>query len=104
MKPTEAKFQDKVYALVAEIPQGKVMTYGQVAALCGLPRGARIVGQVAHFGPLDLPWQRVVKKSGDLAAGFPGGREGHKKMLEADGVKVNSDYTVDVESLLYWPT
>lgn len=104
MKQTEAKFKDEVYKLVGEIPAGKVMTYGQIAALCGKPNAARIVGQVAHFGPTDLPWQRVVKKSGDLAAGFPGGREGHRAMLQADGVKVNANYTIDVDSLLYWPS
>ncbi len=108
MKPIEVNpetsFRDKVYELVAEIPRGKVMTYGQIAALCGKPNAARIVGQVAHFGPPDLQWQRVVKKSGDLASGFPGGREGHKASLEAEGVKVAQNYTIDVESLLYWPT
>jgi methylated-DNA-protein-cysteine methyltransferase-like protein len=89
--------------LVAQIPKGKVMTYGQIAALCGKPGAARVVGQIAHFGPPELPWQRVVKQTGDLAAGFPGGREGHRAVLQAEGVKVASNYTVDVKSLLYWP-
>jgi alkylated DNA nucleotide flippase Atl1 len=64
------------------------------------------VGGIAHFGPIDLPWQRVVNKKGGLAAGYPGGREGHKKDLEAEGVEVfgeSSDYWVDVESLLWNP-
>jgi len=104
MKPTEASFKEKVCNLVSEIPKGKVMTYGQIAALCGNPNAARIVGQVAHFGPAELPWQRVVKKSGDLASGFPGGREGHRAALEAEGIKVDSDYTINIEALLYWPT
>lgn len=99
----ETSFKNRVYELVAQIPAGKVMTYGQIAALCGSPTAARIVGQIAHFGPTDLPWQRVIKKSGGLAGGFPGGMEGHKKMLEADGIFVDQNYTVDVDSLLYWP-
>ena len=52
------------------------MTYGQIAALCGNPRAARVVGGVAHFGDTSIPWQRVVNKNGGLAAGYPGGKRG----------------------------
>jgi methylated-DNA-protein-cysteine methyltransferase-like protein len=96
-------FNDRVYSLVAQIPEGRVMTYGQIAALCGSPRAARIVGGVAHYGPLDLPWQRVVKKDGSLAEGYYGGIEGHRQALEKDGVTVSSDLKVDVKSLLWLP-
>ncbi|HSH31887.1 MAG TPA: MGMT family protein, partial [Candidatus Saccharimonadales bacterium] len=83
---------------------GRVMTYGQIAALCGSPRSARIVGQVAHWGPLDLPWQRVVHKNGRLAGGYTtGGLEAHKRDLEAEGVFVGQDFKVDVGNLIYWP-
>ncbi len=98
-----SEFKNQVEKLVADIPKGKVMTYGQIAALCGKPGAARVVGQIAHFGSPKLPWQRVVKQSGDLAAGFPGGREAHKAMLEADGIEVNSGFLVDLQPLLYWP-
>jgi methylated-DNA-protein-cysteine methyltransferase-like protein len=96
-------FRDRVYALVATIPRGRVMTYGQLAALAGSPYAARVVGGIAHWGDPDLPWQRVVKKSGSLAEGYPGGLSGHKQVLEAEGVKVSEDYRVDVERLLWWP-
>ena len=100
----DRQFSERVYELVAQIPRGRVMTYGQIAALCGSPRSARIVGQVAHWGPLELPWQRVVNKSGGLAAGYTtGGREAHKRDLEAEGVEVLEDLTVDVGSLIWWP-
>lgn len=100
-----SRFTEEVYALVGEIPKGRVMTYGQVAALCGHPRAAIIVGQVAHWGPLELPWQRVVNKRGGLAAGYTtGGREAHRRDLEADGVEVRDDYTVDVDALIWWPS
>ena len=79
------------------------MTYGQIAALCGNPRAARIVGGVAHWGDTNLPWQRVVHKDGALATGYPGGTEGHKQHLEAEGVPVSKDYRVDVEKLLWRP-
>jgi methylated-DNA-protein-cysteine methyltransferase-like protein len=89
--------------LVAQIPQGRVMTYGQLAALCGNARAARIVGGIAHFGDPNLPWQRVVNKQGGLAVGYPGGRQGHKAHLEQEGVRVSEEYRVDVQELLWWP-
>jgi methylated-DNA-protein-cysteine methyltransferase-like protein len=82
----EVGFRDRVYALVAQIPRGKVTTYGSLAAWCGSPRAARIVGGVAHFGDPALPWQRVVKADGSLAEGYPGGVAGHQAALEAEGV------------------
>lgn len=103
----EKQFKDRVYALVAQIPQGRVMTYGQLAALAGNARAARIVGGIAHFGDPQLPWQRVVNKKGGLASGYPGGRRAHKKHLEAEGVEVlgeDGDYYVNkVEDLLWQP-
>lgn len=103
MERPEPDFRQRVEALVACIPEGRVMTYGQLAALCGNARAARIVGGIAHFGDPDLPWQRVVNKSGGLASGYPGGRSGHKQVLEAEGVSVSDDYRVDVQNLIWWP-
>jgi methylated-DNA-protein-cysteine methyltransferase related protein len=96
-------FRTRVETLVAQIPKGRVMTYGQLAALCGNARAARIVGGIAHFGNPDLPWQRVVNKSGGLASGYPGGRNGHKQVLAAEGIKVSDDFKVDVQELIWWP-
>lgn len=107
MEKPESEFGDRVEALVAQIPKGRVMTYGQLAALCGNARAARIVGGIAHFGDPNLPWQRVVNKHGGLASGYPGGRKGHKKHLEAEGMKVfgkDGNYHVKVEELLWWPS
>lgn len=104
MDELDASFAKRVEALVAQIPRGRVMTYGQLAALCGNARAARIVGGIAHFGNPDLPWQRVVNKQGGLAAGYPGGREGHRQVLEAEGVVVDAEtLSVDVRTLLWWP-
>ncbi len=99
----ETGFRQRVEALVAQIPKGRVMTYGQIAALCGNARAARIVGGIAHFGDPGLPWQRVVNKSGGLAAGYPGGRAGHRQVLEAEGFAVSEDYRVDLDKLLWLP-
>ncbi len=105
-EPVDPNFRVRVEALVAQIPSGKVMTYGQLAALCGNARAARIVGGIAHFGDPELPWQRVVNKKGGLAAGYPGGKFAHRQHLEAEGVAVNGEadsYFVEVEALIWWP-
>lgn len=96
-------FRAQVELIVAQIPRGRVMTYGQIAALCGNARAARIVGGIAHFGNPDLPWQRVVNKSGGLAAGYPGGRAGQRQVLAQEGVAVDRRGRVDVAKLLWWP-
>lgn len=99
MNEVDPGFAARVYELVAQIPKGRVMTYGQIAAMCGSPRAARIVGGIAHYGPTELPWQRVVKMDGSLAEGYYGGIEGHRQALEAEGVKVGSDLKVDIKRL-----
>jgi methylated-DNA-protein-cysteine methyltransferase related protein len=103
MREADGEFRKRVEALVAQIPQGRVMTYGQIAAICGNARAARIVGGIAHFGNPDLPWQRVVNRHGGLASGYPGGRAGHKQVLEQEGVEVSADYEVDIDKLLWLP-
>lgn len=104
MPRIDAAFKERVYALVAQIPRGRVMTYGQIAALCGAAWAAWEVGQIAHAGPSDLPWQRVVNKSGGLASGWPGGgKAAHAATLRAEGVDVSDDYKIDVTNLLWTP-
>jgi methylated-DNA-protein-cysteine methyltransferase-like protein len=104
MSRVDADFAQRVYDLVAQIPKGRLMTYGQVAAICGAAWAAWEVGQIAHTGPSDLPWQRVVNKQGGLAAGWPnGGREAHAAALRADGVEVSEEFTVDIGMLLWDP-
>jgi len=105
MSRVDAEIKQRVYDIVAKIPKGKVMTYGQIAAYCGAAWAAWEVGQIAHTGPSDLPWQRVVNKKGGLAAGWPGGgRAVHAERLLEDGVKVSEDYTVDIGLFLWNPT
>jgi methylated-DNA-protein-cysteine methyltransferase related protein len=96
-------FRQMVCDYVMQIPLGRVMTYGQLAALCGNARAARIVGGIAHFGSEDLPWHRVVNKQGGLAGAFPGGRTEQAQRLVSEGVKVSEDFTVNIEELLWTP-
>lgn len=100
---SEPGFKQKVEELVAQIPKGRVISYGHIAVLCGSPRAARQVGQVAHFGNPNLPWQRVIKKDGGLASGFPGGMNEHRHLLIEDGVEVSDDFVVDINKYLWQP-
>jgi methylated-DNA-protein-cysteine methyltransferase-like protein len=94
-------FRQAVCELVAQIPKGRVMTYGDIATLCGHPNAARQVGGIAHYGPTDLPWHRVVNRLGDCAAGYYGGKEGHQRMLEVEGVRV-SGYRINNFEAVRW--
>lgn len=97
------EFKERVYSLVAIIPEGRVMTYGDIAALCGQPLASRIVGGLAHFGPTELPWHRVVNRLGDCASGYYGGKEGHKTVLEQEGFRVEDYRIVDFEERRWQP-
>jgi len=103
MQQADKEFRERVYAIVAQIPRGRVMSYGQIAAMVGNPQAARIVGGVAHYGDPDLPWQRVVMKDGHLATGYPGGTESHKAALEAEGINFIDEYQVDMAKHLWRP-
>lgn len=60
---------ERIWATVCDIPRGSVASYGQVAELAGLPRGARQVGRALKQLPndRDVPWHRVLTASGKLA-------------------------------------
>ena len=103
MQKIDSSFGSRVNAVVTQIPIGRVMTYGQIAAICGNARAARIVGGLAHFGDPNMPWQRVVNRHGGLASGYPGGREGHKQALEAEGVEVDEQLRVNIRELIWNP-
>lgn len=99
----DAGFKDRVYGLVANIPEGRVMTYGDIAALSGQPTASRIIGGLAHFGPTDLPWHRVVNRVGECASGYYGGKEGHKSALEAEGFTIVDYRIVDFRERRWQP-
>lgn len=95
--------RDAVYDLVSRIPSGRVMTYGQIAALCGHPGAAQVVGQIAHFGPSEIPWHRVVNIKGGMASGFSwGGRHGQAKLLADEAVVVKAQ-SVRLADYIWWP-
>ncbi len=92
-----------VYALVKQIPKGKVATYGQIACAAGSPRAARQVGYALHVNPepFVIPCHRVVNRFGGLAPAFAfGGQEVQARLLQAEGVEVH-DLRVDLSRYLY---
>jgi len=97
-RPT-SDFYAAIYAMVRRIPPGKATTYGHIAALCGKPRGARAVGWALHALPdgSDVPWHRVVNKSGGISiskVGLP--PELQRALLQAEGVDFEPDGRMDL--------
>lgn len=72
----------KVYALLGDIPAGRVVTYGQIALMVGAPAMSRAVGRAMGQAPPGLPCHRVVGSGGRLSAGWPEQRS----LLEGEGV------------------
>jgi len=93
MEP-DRNFRIKIEELMAQVPYGQVTTYGDLAGLAGHANASRIVGGIAHYGNLELPWHRLVNRFGGLASGFHGGREVQRQLLEAEGV-ICTDFIVD---------
>lgn len=82
-------FREDIFATVATIPEGKVMTYGQVAAAAGYPGAARAVGNALHTNtdPYMVPCHRVVHADGSLGRNYAfGGPEAQRAKLVAEGV------------------
>ena len=89
---------EKIYDIVKQIPRGTVATYGQVAALAGNKRWARVVGYALHVNPdpEGIPWYRVVNREGRVSEAFAFGGENRQiGLLEADGIEVK-DGCVDL--------
>ena len=97
-------FYEKVYAVVKQIPKGKVATYGQIALLCGNPRASRAVGYALHCNPAPgvRPCQRVVIREGRTAPGFAfGGPNVQREMLESEGVVFDDEGKVLLKTYIW---
>ncbi len=97
-------FYDKVYQVVKCIPEGKVATYGQIAAMCGSPKASRAVGYALHSNPdpSTIPCHRVVNRFGMLAPSYVfGGIDQQKYRLVQEGVVVNDDNSVNLSEYLW---
>ncbi|MDR0324607.1 MAG: MGMT family protein [Oscillospiraceae bacterium] len=88
-------FFGQVYEIVAQIPHGKVASYGQIARMLGQPRAARQVGYAMRCCPDNLPWQRVVMADGSITGGAHA--EMRRILLEGEGVRILPDGRVDMK-------
>ena len=96
-----AKLYRSIYAVVRRIPTGHVATYGQVAAMAGMPRRARLVGRVLQrLDPaIKIPWHRVVNAKGEVSYSLSrnGGDVLQRRLLEKEGIKFDDSNRLDLE-------
>ena len=96
---------ERIYDVVRRIPKGRVATYGQVAALAGLPRHARQVGYALHVLPesTKVPWHRVINAKGEVSArSTPGWDQIQLALLRRERV-LGADGRVDLDRFQWEP-
>lgn len=101
------RFFTQVYRVVAQVPKGTVVTYGQVAALLGAPRAARAVGTALRYLPRPLartvPWQRVINAAGGISLrGDVLRAEEQRWLLENEGIVFDRHGKVNLKQYR-WP-
>ena len=96
-----SQFTNRVIQVIQSVPRGFVVSYGQVAAYVGVPRAARQVGTTLRNleESVSLPWWRVINNAGRITikGNFHNTPDIQKKLLEADGIIVSNDLTLDIE-------
>ena len=98
--PSAESLREVVYAIVAQIPRGRVLTYGAIAQLAGFPNHSRLVGFIMRGAPDgQLPCHRVVSASGRLAPHFPS----QASLLAAEGVRLSPTGKVSLKTYLWQP-
>lgn len=90
---TSATNREAIYLALMSIPAGKVITYGQLATLAGLPGAARLAGTTLCGLPenTELPWHRVINAQGKIS--LPPDSAAYKKQwqrLQAEGVEIKN--------------
>lgn len=96
-----------IYAVVKEIPFGKVATYGQIAVIVGPGLPARIVGYALHGLPdgTDVPWHRVINSKGKISYSVT--RNEHdglqQVLLKQEGIRFTDDGIIDLKKYLWIP-
>ena len=89
----------RIHAVVRRIPRGRVATYGQIAALAGIPGHARRVGYALHALPTDstVPWHRVINARGEVSRRkVPGSELSQRMLLEREGIRFDARGRVDL--------
>lgn len=100
-------FTERVVQIIRDIPAGRVMSYGQVAAAAGNPRGARQVARILHSmsAKYELPWHRIINAQGGIST--PSDREEkgglQRELLEAEGVAFMESGKVELQVYRWFP-
>jgi methylated-DNA-protein-cysteine methyltransferase-like protein len=104
-EPAVARRWERIYAVVRRIPRGRVATYGQVAAMAGLPRHARQVGYALHALPRDsdVPWHRVINARGEISPRSTPGWDGVQRALLRRERVLARDGGVDLDRFRWEP-
>lgn len=96
-----AKSFERIERVVAKIPRGRVMTYGDVARAAGMPGAARTVGYAMRALGRRVPWQRVLgrrnARSAHITIQDPSGRAEQRRLLEKEGVRFDARGGVALE-------
>ncbi len=88
MNSFQAKFDPCIWKVVANIPAGQVMAYGEIARAAGYPRYSRMVSGAMARCPEPLPWFRVVRSDRTLA--FEYGSDSYREqsqLLKQEGIR-----------------
>lgn len=98
-------FTQRTIAIIGRIPEGKVTTYGLVAAAAGNHCGARQVARILHSssGKYHLPWHRVVNVNGRISPRSSMSHLQQKVHLEREGVHFDATQKIDFEEYLWIP-
>lgn len=97
-------FFERVYAIVRQIPYGRVTSYGAIAKALGTARSARMVGWAmnASHGLEDVPAHRVVNRKGLLTGKHHfDGTNLMQQLLESEGIKIQDNQILDLDKY-YW--
>jgi methylated-DNA-protein-cysteine methyltransferase-like protein len=92
-------FTEKVISIIQSIPEGKIMTYGQIASHAGSPRGARQVVRILHAMSKKhrLPWHRVINSKGEISILEGEAYEMQVFLLQSEGIEVINNRYVSLE-------
>ncbi|MBU3113904.1 MGMT family protein [Clostridium lacusfryxellense] len=96
-------FTQRVVELIKGIPEGKVMTYGQIATLSGNNRGARQVARILHTlsKKNNLPWHRVINIKGEISVTDYESFNLQKMFLESEGIIFTGNNTLNLNDFQY---
>jgi methylated-DNA-protein-cysteine methyltransferase-like protein len=103
---SEENFFERVYTVTRQIPYGKVTSYGAIAKVLGSAQSARMVGWAmnACHGRVDIPAHRVVNKKGLLTGKIHfEGTNLMQQLLESEGILIEDNQIVDLESVFWTP-